>query len=120
MAKGEEFRDDNEEEEAEDWLTALKSAPDQDYLQALINRDLQAKIHAMLNTLTKEEETILRMRFGLGDESPHTLQEVAQVFNRTREEIRQMEAQALRKLKHPNRSNILRSFMSDEEGRPLE
>ncbi len=82
-------------------------------LEAVINRDLQDKIHKMLNTLSPKEERILRMRFGLGDETPHTLEEVGQMFGVSRERIRQIEAQALRKLKHPTRSNHLRSFLEN-------
>lgn len=82
-------------------------------LDAVINRDLQEKIHKMLNTLSPKEERILRMRFGLGDEMPHTLEEVGQMFGVSRERIRQIEAQALRKLKHPSRSNHLRSFLGN-------
>jgi RNA polymerase sigma factor RpoD-like protein len=82
-------------------------------LEAVINRDLQEKIHKMLNTLSPKEERILRMRFGLGEETPHTLEEVGQMFGVSRERIRQIEAQALRKLKHPNRSNHLRSFLEN-------
>jgi RNA polymerase sigma factor RpoD-like protein len=82
-------------------------------LDAVINRDLQDKIHKMLNTLSPKEERILRMRFGLGDEMPHTLEEVGQMFGVSRERIRQIEAQALRKLKHPSRSNHLRSFLGN-------
>jgi RNA polymerase primary sigma factor len=82
-------------------------------LEAVINRDLREKIHRMLNTLSPKEERILRMRFGLGDETPHTLEEVGQIFGVSRERIRQIEAQALRKLKHPSRSNHLRSFLEN-------
>jgi RNA polymerase primary sigma factor len=82
-------------------------------LDAVINRDLRDKIHKMLNTLSPKEERILRMRFGLGDETPHTLEEVGQMFGVSRERIRQIEAQALRKLKHPSRSNHLRSFLEN-------
>ena len=82
-------------------------------LEAVINRDLRDKIHKMLNTLSPKEERILRMRFGLGDETPHTLEEVGQIFGVSRERIRQIEAQALRKLKHPSRSNNLRSFVDN-------
>jgi RNA polymerase sigma factor RpoD-like protein len=82
-------------------------------LEAVINRDLRDKIHKMLNTLSPKEERILRMRFGLGEETPHTLEEVGQMFGVSRERIRQIEAQALRKLKHPSRSNNLRSFVDN-------
>jgi RNA polymerase sigma factor RpoD-like protein len=82
-------------------------------LEAVIGRDLQEKIHKMLNTLSPKEERILRMRFGLGEETPHTLEEVGQMFGVSRERIRQIEAQALRKLKHPSRSNHLRSFLEN-------
>src|SRR6266446_10190471 len=82
-------------------------------LEAVINRDLREKIHKMLNTLSPKEERILRMRFGLGDDPPHTLEEVGQIFGVSRERIRQIEAQALRKLKHPSRSNHLRSFLEN-------
>jgi RNA polymerase primary sigma factor len=82
-------------------------------LEAVINRDLREKIHKMLNTLSPKEERILRMRFGLEDETPHTLEEVGQIFGVSRERIRQIEAQALRKLKHPSRSNHLRSFLEN-------
>jgi RNA polymerase primary sigma factor len=82
-------------------------------LEAVINHDLREKIHKMLNTLSPKEERILRMRFGLGDETPHTLEEVGQMFGVSRERIRQIEAQALRKLKHPSRSNHLRNFLEN-------
>jgi RNA polymerase primary sigma factor len=59
------------------------------------------------------EERVLRMRFGIGMNKEHTLEEVGQQFSVTRERIRQIEAKALRKLKHPSRSRILRSFLHD-------
>jgi RNA polymerase primary sigma factor len=65
----------------------------------------------MLASLTPREERILRMRFGLGTNNDHTLEEVGQKFSVTRERIRQIEAKALRKLKHPSRSRVLRSFL---------
>ncbi|MGQ4810408.1 RNA polymerase sigma factor RpoD [Candidatus Entotheonellaceae bacterium PAL068K] len=82
-------------------------------VEAVINHDLQEKIHKMLHTLSEKEERILRMRFGLGDDTPHTLEEVGQMFGVSRERIRQIEAQALRKLKHPSRSNHLRRFLEN-------
>ncbi len=65
----------------------------------------------MLETLTPREDRILRMRFGIGTNTDHTLKEVGQQFSLTRERIRQIEARALRKLKHPSRSRRLRSFL---------
>ena len=62
-------------------------------------------------SLTPREERVLRMRFGIGMNTDHTLEEVGQQFSVTRERIRQIEAKALRKLKHPSRSRTLRSFL---------
>ena len=67
----------------------------------------------MLSTLSPREERVLRMRFGIGMNSDHTLEEVGLQFSVTRERIRQIEAKALRKLKHPTRSRKLRSFLED-------
>jgi len=67
----------------------------------------------MLASLTPREERILRMRFGIGMNSDHTLEEVGNQFSVTRERIRQIEAKALRKLKHPSRSKVLRSFLDN-------
>jgi RNA polymerase primary sigma factor len=66
-----------------------------------------------LASLTPSEERIIRMRFGIGMNSDHTLEEVGHQFSVTRERIRQIEAKALRKLKHPSRSRILRSFLDN-------
>ncbi|MFC7739150.1 sigma factor-like helix-turn-helix DNA-binding protein, partial [Roseomonas sp. GCM10028921] len=63
--------------------------------------------------LTPREERVLRMRFGIGMNSDHTLEEVGQQFNVTRERIRQIEAKALRKMKHPARARQLRSFLDE-------
>jgi RNA polymerase primary sigma factor len=65
----------------------------------------------VLTSLTPREERIVRMRFGIGISSDHTLEQVGQQFSVTRERIRQIEAKALRKLKHPTRSRVLRSFL---------
>ena len=65
----------------------------------------------VLAFLTPREERVLRMRFGIGMNTDHTLEEVGQQFSVTRERIRQIEAKALRKLKHPSRSRMLRSFL---------
>jgi RNA polymerase primary sigma factor len=66
-----------------------------------------------LASLTPREERIVRMRFGLGMNSDHTLEEVGQQFSVTRERIRQIEAKAIRKLKHPSRSRMLRTFLDN-------
>ena len=80
-------------------------------LDAMIQSNLRETTTRMLASLTPREERILRMRFGLGMNSDHTLEEVGQQFSVTRERIRQIEAKALRKLKHPSRSRVLRTFL---------
>ncbi|MBO5996779.1 MAG: RNA polymerase sigma factor RpoD [Acetobacter sp.] len=82
-------------------------------LNAVIQANLRETTARILGTLTPREERVLRMRFGIGMSTDHTLEEVGQQFNVTRERIRQIEAKALRKLKHPNRSRRLRSFLDD-------
>ena len=77
---------------------------------AMSNLNLVNQTRKVLATLTPREEKVLRMRFGIGEESHHTLEEVGQDFNVTRERIRQIEAKALRKLRHPNRSDKLKNF----------
>lgn len=77
---------------------------------AIVNLNLAEQTRRVLATLTAREEKVLRMRFGIGEESDHTLEEVGQDFNVTRERIRQIEAKALRKLRHPSRSNKLKPF----------
>ena len=80
-------------------------------LEAAIRYDLQRQINSALETLTPREEKVLRKRFGIGEATDHTLEEVGQDFEVTRERIRQIEAKALRKLRHPSRSKKLRSFV---------
>ncbi|OGW66791.1 MAG: RNA polymerase sigma factor RpoD [Nitrospirae bacterium RIFCSPLOWO2_02_FULL_62_14] len=80
-------------------------------LDAAIRYDLQRQINSALETLTPREEKVLRKRFGIGESTDHTLEEVGQDFEVTRERIRQIEAKALRKLRHPSRSKKLRSFV---------
>jgi RNA polymerase primary sigma factor len=82
---------------------------------AIVSLNLAEQTRRVLATLTPREEKVLRMRFGIGEESDHTLEEVGQDFNVTRERIRQIEAKALRKLRHPSRSNKLKGF-SDFSG----
>ncbi|HYW44769.1 MAG TPA: RNA polymerase sigma factor RpoD [Bryobacteraceae bacterium] len=80
---------------------------------AVINLNLREQTAQVLKTLTPREEKIIRMRFGLEDGSEHTLEEVGQNFAVTRERIRQIEAKALRKLRHPSRSHRLRAFLEN-------
>lgn len=80
-------------------------------IDAAIHGNLRDTTNKILSTLTPREERVLRMRFGIGMNTDHTLEEVGQQFNVTRERIRQIEAKALRKLKHPTRSRKLRSFL---------
>ena len=80
-------------------------------LDAALGSDLRAAMTRVLESLTPREERVLRMRFGIGIESDHTLDEVGRQFSVTRERIRQIEAKALRKLKHPSRARLLRSLL---------
>jgi RNA polymerase primary sigma factor len=79
--------------------------------EAVINLNLKEQTGSVLKTLTPREEKVIKMRFGLDDGSEHTLEEVGQSFAVTRERIRQIEAKALRKLRHPSRSRKLRAFL---------
>jgi RNA polymerase primary sigma factor len=80
---------------------------------AVIKSNLKEMTEQVLNTLTPREERVIKMRFGLEDGTEHTLEEVGQNFAVTRERIRQIEAKALRKLRHPSRSRRLRAFLAD-------
>ena len=79
--------------------------------EAVINLNLKEQTESVLKSLTPREEKVIKMRFGVGDGSEHTLEEVGQNFAVTRERIRQIEAKALRKLRHPSRSRKLRAFL---------
>jgi RNA polymerase primary sigma factor len=79
--------------------------------EAVINVNLSEQTRKVLATLTPREEKVLRMRFGIGEKSDHTLEEVGQDFFVTRERIRQIEAKALRKLRHPSRAKFLKAFI---------
>ena len=81
--------------------------------EAVLNVNLKERTAHVLRTLSPREEKIIRMRFGMDDGSEHTLEEVGQSFDVTRERIRQIEAKALRKLRHPSRSGKLRSLLDD-------
>ena len=80
-------------------------------LQEAINEDLCNKVQKLLNTLNDKEAMVLRRRFGIGDDSPLTLEEIGQEFEVTRERIRQIEVKALKKLKHPARRPVARDFL---------
>ncbi len=80
-------------------------------LEFAIRNNLHLQVRKVLNTLTDREEKVLRWRFGIGENTDHTLEEVGQEFDVTRERIRQIEAKALRKLRHPSRSKQLKSFV---------
>jgi RNA polymerase primary sigma factor len=82
-------------------------------IEAVLNINLRERTETALKTLTPREEQILKMRFGLGEDSEHTLEEVGQRFSVTRERIRQIEAKALRKLRHSSRGHILTAFLED-------
>jgi RNA polymerase primary sigma factor len=81
--------------------------------EAVISMNLAEQTRKVLSTLTPREEKVLRMRFGIGEKSDHTLEEVGQDFEVTRERIRQIEAKALRKLRHPSRSKRLKAFVEN-------
>jgi RNA polymerase primary sigma factor len=81
--------------------------------EAVINLNLSEQTRKVLATLTPREEKVLRMRFGIGEKADHTLEEVGQDFSVTRERIRQIEAKALRKLRHPSRAKHLKSFVEN-------
>jgi RNA polymerase primary sigma factor len=80
-------------------------------IDAVVSAALSDETNSVLSTLTPREELVLRMRFGVGDGSEHTLEEVGKSFNVTRERIRQIESKALRKLRHPSRADRLRPFL---------
>ena len=85
----------------------IELRPSEGGRHAVVRRTADGEI----KTLTPREEKVLRMRFGIGEKSDHTLEEVGQDFEVTRERIRQIEAKALRKLRHPSRSKQLKSFI---------
>ena len=80
---------------------------------SLLTQDLSVQVERALATLSSKEKEILRLRFGIGEEGEHTLEEVGKRFAVTRERIRQIEAKALRKLRHPLRGRNLRAFVEN-------
>jgi RNA polymerase primary sigma factor len=99
---------DEEDSRLEDFIEDEKGISPHD---AAINSNLVTQTRKVLSTLNQKEERILKMRFGIGEKRDHTLEEVGQDFHVTRERIRQIEAKALRKLKHSSRAEKLKSFM---------
>jgi RNA polymerase primary sigma factor len=91
-----------------DYIEDKRSVTPQD---RAINDDLYEQLNKVLSTLTPKEEKVVRMRFGLGEKYDHTLEEVGQFFDVTRERVRQIESKALKKLKHPVRAKRLRCFV---------
>ena len=79
-------------------------------IDAAVRSNLRDSMTQVLGSLTPREDRVLRMRFGIGMSSDHTLEEVGQQFNVTRERIRQIEAKALKKLRHPSRSRVMHTF----------
>jgi RNA polymerase primary sigma factor len=99
-------------EDAEDFLgDFIQDDKTVHAMEAMTNMDLSKRAREVLSTLTPREEKVLRMRFGIDEEGEHTLEEVGETFSVTRERIRQIETKALRKLRHPSRSRVLRAFM---------
>jgi RNA polymerase primary sigma factor len=82
-------------------------------IDAALQKNLRDSTTKTLATLTPREERVLRMRFGIGMSSDHTLEEVGQQFNVTRERIRQIEAKALKKLRHPTRARTLKTYIEN-------
>ena len=99
---------DDEDSQFGDFIEDKNALSPQD---SAIQENLREITTRVLASLTPREERVLRMRFGIGMNSDHTLEEVGQQFRVTRERIRQIEAKALRKLKHPSRSRKIRSFL---------
>ena len=99
---------EEEDSRLEDFIEDKEVISPQD---AAISSNMAKRIQNVLSTLNEREEKILRMRFGIGEKHDHTLDEVGQVFELTRERIRQIEEKALRKLKHSSRADKLKSFI---------
>jgi RNA polymerase primary sigma factor len=98
----------SEEKELKDVIVDEKSVSP---FKTLENNEASSRIEEVLASLTEREEKIIRMRFGIGAGTEHTLEEVGKFFNLTRERIRQIEIKALKKLRHPARSKMLREYV---------
>ncbi|VTR54857.1 Sigma-70 [Serratia fonticola] len=95
------------------WAISSRIPPSSLPLDSATSESLRSATHDVLAGLTAREAKVLRMRFGIDMNTDHTLEEVGKQFDVTRERIRQIEAKALRKLRHPSRSEVLRSFLDD-------
>ena len=100
-----------EEEDSATWATSSRTRTPCRPADNMVNASLTEATRKVLATLTPREERVLRLRFGIGQQHDHTLEEVGQDFEVTRERIRQIEAKALRKLRHPSRSKRLKAFI---------
>lgn len=88
--------------------------PEEDVMSVedvVVDREMRRALETVIETLTQREKQILRLRFGLDDGNPRTLEEIGRKFNVTRERIRQIEAKALRKLRHPSRAKKIRDYL---------
>ena len=85
--------------------------PDRNPLDDAMDEELRRRIRKALDTLPPRHQEVLRMRYGIDERADHTLVEVGEAFDLTRERIRQIEQQALRKLRHPSRARLLKSFL---------
>jgi RNA polymerase primary sigma factor len=103
------------EEETSQMSDFIEDASALNPQDAILYSNLAEGTLRVLATLAPREEQVLKMRFGIGERSNHTLEEVGQDFAVTRERIRQIEAKALRKLRHPSRSRMLRGFVEEED-----
>jgi RNA polymerase primary sigma factor len=101
---------EDEDSSLSDFIEDKSAVSPQD---AVVGQNLAAQTREVLATLSPREERVLKMRFGIGERSNHTLEEVGQDFEVTRERIRQIEAKALRKLRHPSRSKLLKGFVEN-------
>ncbi len=92
-------------------IESIKDTDEQNPVEEINRAALQDQVYQVLCTLTPREEKVLRMRFGIGEKREHTLEEIGQDFEVTRERIRQIEGKAMRKLRHPSRSKKLKGFV---------
>ena len=104
----------DDEEMVEELITSGQLVDTHDYAEEVLNTMGTDKLDEVLNTLTPSERAVLRLRFGLDDGKARTLEEVGKEFDVTRERVRQIEAKAIRKLRHPLRSKSLKDYLDSE------